>query len=314
MTITNLKITEPDYRWAEQLADAFWLGEQLPLPKQEFSLDQAFAIKRAMFRLIEADMSWRQLEGEEIMHHFIQPATDGHKPEEQFTSEMIGRKIGKQPAAGLIATPIYRHFYDSAELQYFLPNNFIGFEPELAVVFGNKLPDRIKNETEFYEALADANAKLTIGIEILASRFQIPANQSLAFPLILADHLHHWGYVVSEEQLAIEPTLAYHELPFEVRWGESKTNAQKITGKSSLKNKQSGNQHPLHILWQFYQTRPYNPLTEIEKCKKGEIITLGNLWHQALTLPDSSAKSCQVEFQMSGFLPLTINFQTAHRQ
>ena len=280
------KISADHQKIAEKLAAAFIAEEVFPAGVTNFSEDDAFSIKRAMFRAIKAAL----------------PLT---KPE----VKIIGRKIGRNDRVGLIATPIYQQ---GIKTSHQMPKNLIGLEPELAVVWGDDLPSRIKNEKDFYRALRDAGATLVLGIEILANRFSVPpmpwaeANRP-DFSLILADHLHQWGYIAGDERLAIDIDRDYHKQPFAFRCGDKNITA----GGATLP---FGN--PLHMLWQFYQTRPFNPLTATEHFNRGEIITLGCLLGTAVpfTMADVTGyaghghhdNTAALVFSFAGFKPLTV--------
>lgn len=279
--MTNNNIISDSHRQiATKLAEAFMRQDTMAAGVTSFSEDDAFSIKRAMFRALKTMMA------------------DG-----AGNMRVLGRKIGRNDKVGLIATPIY-HQGDAG--RHPLPANLIGLEPELAVIWGDHLPPRIKNEKDFYRALADSGARLALGIEILANRFRLPAlpwddKTRPDFSLILADHLHQWGYVVAEERMTIEVERDYHQEPFSFRYGDK---VMKAAGAKLA----FGN--PLNMLWQFYQTRPFNPLTETEQFKKGEVITLGCLFGAAVPLvrDDMRAAGGKVVFEFPRFRPLEINF------
>ncbi|MDI9313505.1 MAG: hypothetical protein QM529_02355 [Hydrotalea sp.] len=285
------KISVAHQQMAEKLAAAFIAEEVFAAGTPSFSEDDAFSIKRAMFRALKATL-----------------------PQQKPESKIIGRKIGRNDRVGLIATPIYQQ---GVKTDQYLPNNLIGLEPELAVVWGDDLPSRIKNEKDFTRALRDAGAKLVMGIEILANRFAVPPlpwNETNRpdFSLILADHLHQWGYIVGDELHDIDSDGDYHKQPFSFRCG-----ARNITAAGATLP--FGN--PLNILWQFYQTRPFNPLTATEHFNRGEVITLGCLLGTAV--PFTKADATQfftdnsdnsqpaISFSFAGFKPLNVVLRRA---
>ncbi len=273
-------ITAEQQKIADKLAQAF-LDEQTFDPMvNSFSEDDAFSIKRAMFRTLRGKLA--------------QGASQ---------AKIIGRKIGRNDKVGLIATPVYRQ---GDATQHPLPNNLIGLEPELAVIWGDDLPERIKNEKDFYCALRDAGSKLVLGVEILANRFTVPNmpwNEQTRpdFSIILADHLHQWGYVVGDDLQTIDPDNAYHQKPFSFSYGDKTLKAE--GSKLAFGN-------PLNMLWQFYQTRPFNPLTATEHFYRGEVITLGCLFGTAVPLLKTAVKpGDKVKFEFAGFKTLEITWQ-----
>ncbi|MGI9461650.1 MAG: hypothetical protein ACR2NY_03650 [Alphaproteobacteria bacterium] len=265
---------------ANKLASAFIDEETFPTDVVSFSEDDAFSIKRAMFRILKTTL-----------------------PEKKPMVKIIGRKIGRNDNVGLIATPIYRQGERSSHP---LPKNLIGLEPELAVVWGNELPARIKNEKDFYQALKDVGGQLVLGVEILANRFQVPPlpwheKNRPDFSIILADHLHQWGFVVGDKIETIDVARHYHQESFAFHYGDKTIKA----GSAKLA---FGN--PINMLWQFYQTRPFNPLTTTEQFNTGDIITLGSLFGSALPLTKGDVKpNDKVLFEFPGFEPLEIIWQ-----